>query len=96
MFGLTANSATDIYAFGSYFAADGSGQQFTLLMHWDGTNWTIEPSPNPTKESVHFIADLLFAGVVPSPGNIWIFGAEDEAPHDGTMAIEATEGGSSD
>jgi hypothetical protein len=87
LFGLAANSATDIYAFGSYFAADGSGQQFTLLMHWNGTNWTIEPSPNPTKPSAHFVSDLLFAGVVPSPGNIWIFGAEDEAPHDATLAI---------
>ncbi len=92
LFGLTANSSTDIYAFGSYFAADGSGQQATLLMHWDGTQWTIEPSPNPTKQSVHFISDLLFAGVVPSPGNIWIFGAEDEAPYDGTLAIHTTVG----
>ena len=92
LFGLVANSSTDIYAFGSYFDADGSGQQGTLLMHWDGTEWTIEPSPDPTKQSVHFVSDLLFAGVVPSPGNIWIFGAEDEAPHDGTLAINATTG----
>jgi hypothetical protein len=92
LFGLTANSSTDIYAFGSYFAEDGSGQQMTLLMHWDGASWTIEPSPNPTKKSVDFVSDLLFAGVVPSPGNVWIFGAEDEAPHDGTLAINTTEG----
>jgi len=92
LFGLVANSSTDIYAFGSYFAADGSGQQATLLMHWDGTAWTIEPSPDPTKQSAHFISDLLYAGVVPSPGNIWIFGAEDEAPHEGTLAIHTTEG----
>lgn len=92
LFGLTANSSTDIWAFGSYFAADGSGQQLTLLLHWDGTSWTIAPSPNPTKKSVNFVADLLFAGVVPSPGNVWIFGAEDEAPHDGTLAIHTTTG----
>jgi hypothetical protein len=90
LFGLTANSSTDIYAFGSYFAANGSGQQGTLLLHWDGTEWSVEPSPDPTKQSAHFISDLLFAGVVPSPGNIWIFGSEDEAPYEGTLAIHTT------
>jgi hypothetical protein len=94
LFGITANSSSDIWAFGSYFAADGSGFQMTLLLHWDGTSWTIQPSPNPTKKSADFISDLLFAGVVPSPGNIWIFGAEDEAPHDGTLAIHTTAGSS--
>jgi hypothetical protein len=92
LFGLTANSSTDVWAFGSYFAEDGSGQQLTLLLHWDGTSWTVQPSPNPTKKSADFVSDLLFAGVVPSPGNIWIFGAEDEAPHDATLAIHTTVG----
>ncbi len=88
LFGLTANSSTDIWAFGSVFAADGSGHQATLLLHWDGTSWTIAPSPNPSKGG--FLSDLLFAGVVPSPGNVWIFGVEDEAPHSGTLAIHTT------
>lgn len=92
LLGLTANSPTDIWAFGSFFLADGSGQQHTLLLHWDGTSWTIQPSPNPTKKSVNFVSDLLYTGVVPSPGNVWILGAEDEAPNDGTMAIHTTVG----
>jgi hypothetical protein len=92
LFGLTANSPTDIWAFGSYFAASGSGHQMTLLLHWDGTSWTIAPSPNPSKGG--FLSDLLFAGVVPSPGNVWIFGTEDEAPHSGTLAIHTTTGDS--
>jgi hypothetical protein len=87
LFGLAANSATDIWAFGSYFAADGSGHQMTLLLHWNGTDWSIQPSPNPSNGI--FLSDLLFAGVVPSPGNIWIVGAEDEAPHEGSLAIHA-------
>jgi hypothetical protein len=87
LFGLAANSATDIWAFGSYFAADGSGHQMTLLLHWNGTAWSIQPSPNPSNGI--FLSDLLFAGVVPSPGNIWIVGAEDEAPHEGSLAIHA-------
>ena len=90
LLGITANSADDIYAFGSNFTADGSGNQMTLLLHWDGTSWTIVPSPNPTKGN--FLDDLLFAGVVPSPGNIWILGNEDEGSQGGmgTLAIHST------
>jgi hypothetical protein len=92
LLGLTANSADDIWAFGSYFAADGSGHQMTLLLHWDGTSWSIAPSPNPTEGN--FLDDLLFAGVVPSPGNVWILGNEDEGGQAGmgTLAIHTTTG----
>jgi hypothetical protein len=86
--GIAAVSPTDIWAFGSYFAANGSGHQMTLLLHWDGSAWSVAPSPNPTKDG--FLSDILFAGVAPSPGNVWIVGAEDEAPHDGTLAIHST------
>jgi hypothetical protein len=86
LLGLTANSANDIWAFGSYFAADGSGHQMTLLLHWDGTSWTIASSPNPTKGG--FPCDLLWAGVVPSPGNVWILGSG----HDEALAIHMTTG----
>jgi hypothetical protein len=90
LFGLTANSPTDIWAFGSFFASNGSGNQRTLLLHWNGKTWTIAPSPDPTRGG--FLSDLLFAGVTPSPGNVWIFGTEDEAPHSGTLAIRTTTG----
>jgi len=93
LLGLTANSANDIWAFGSYFAADGSGHQMTLLLHWDGTSWKIAPSPNPTKGN--FLDDLLFAGVSPSAGNVWIFGAEAEFQNNHgieTLALHTTTG----
>jgi hypothetical protein len=93
LLGLTANSANDIWAFGSYFADNGSGHQMTLVLHWNGTNWTIAPSPDPTKGT--FLDDVLFAGVVPSPGDVWIFGSEDEASPTidfATLAIHATTG----
>jgi len=84
LLGLTANSANDIWAFGSYFAADGSGHQMTLLLHWDGISWTIASSPSPTKDG--FPCDLLWAGVVSSPGDVWILGSV----HDGSLAIHMT------
>ena len=90
LFGLAANSPKDIWAFGSFFAADGSGHQMTLLEHWNGTKWSLARSPNPTNGV--FLSDLLFAGVVPEPGNVWIFGAKDIPPHDDTLAIHTTVG----
>ena len=88
LYGITAVSPTDIWAFGSYFAASGSGHQITLLEHWDGNSWTIQPSPNPTKGG--FLSDILMAGVVLPGGDLWIVGDEDEAPNDDTLAIHST------
>jgi hypothetical protein len=84
LLGLTANSANDILAFGSYFPPDGSGHQMTLLLHWDGNSWTVVSSPNPAKDG--FPCDLLWAGVAPSPGDVWILGSV----HDGTLAMHMT------
>ena len=94
LFGLTASSANDIWAFGSYFEADGSGHQMTLLLHWNGTEWTIAPSPNPNNGV--FLSDLLMAGVTPSPGNVWIVGDKDNPPHDHTLVIHTLDGSSND
>jgi hypothetical protein len=94
LLGLTANSPDDIWAFGSHLSTDGL-QTLTLVLHWDGTSWTIIPSPDPTKGKS--LNDLLFAGVVPSPGNVWIFGAEEEGlgVGFGTLAIHTTTGADS-
>ena len=86
LLGLTANSANDIWAFGSYFPTDGSGHQMTLVLHWDGITWTIAPSPSPAQGG--FPCDLLWAGVAPSLGNVWILGSV----HDGTLAMHMTTG----
>jgi hypothetical protein len=93
LLGLTANSPDDIWAFGSFLSTDGM-QTMTLVLHWDGTTWTIVPSPDPTKG---FLDDLLFAGVVPSPGNVWIFGTAEEGQGIGfgTLAIHTTTGADS-
>jgi hypothetical protein len=84
LLGWTAKSDNDIWAFGSYFADDGSGHQMTLLLHWDGNSWKVASSPNPTKEG--FPCDLLWTGVASSPGNVWILGSV----HAGSLAIHMT------
>jgi hypothetical protein len=70
-YGITAVSASDIWAFGSFFAADGSGQQATLVEHYDGTTWRIVPSPSPVDT---FRADILFGGMVIPQGNVLLVG----------------------
>lgn len=94
--GIVANSPNDMYAFG--YAADPSGYGFdSLLLHWNGSEWKIIPSPNP-RNNPNYIQDQLLTGVIPSPGNIWIFGDQFDSPHgictDGscTLAIHTTSG----
>jgi hypothetical protein len=38
-------SASDCTAFGSYGTSTGD---LTLAEHWDGTSWSVQPTPNPT------------------------------------------------
>jgi hypothetical protein len=92
LLGITSVSATDIYAFERVMAADGSGHQRTLVLHWNGTRWAIIPSPSPNKGI--FLSDLLFAGVALAPGNVWLFGDQDVAPHSDTLALHTTTGDS--
>lgn len=89
--GVTALSTNDVWAFGSWSEANGSGHQHTLVMHWDGTAWTIVPSPNPTTGG--FLDDILFAGISTGPGDLLLVGSEDESPHTGTLVIESTSAG---
>jgi len=75
LYGVKAVSASDIWAFGEYFAATGSGTQITLLLHWDGTSWSLAPCPNPQTGNVQ--SNILWGGVVTGPGNVWIVGAAE-------------------
>ncbi|MCU1301309.1 MAG: hypothetical protein JWQ87_1593 [Candidatus Sulfotelmatobacter sp.] len=83
LWGITA-SAGNVWAFGSFFAADGSGQQSTLVLHWNGTAWVLVPSPDPRNSS--FRSDILFGGTVIPTGDLWIVGNEFGR----TLAINAT------
>jgi hypothetical protein len=62
LWGITTVSADDVWAFGDYYAADGSGQIFTLVLHWDGINWKTVPSPSPVNSNTR--VDILFGGTV--------------------------------
>lgn len=74
LYGIAAVSAKDIWAFGSFFAQDGSGEQGTLVEHFDGTSWKIVASPNPQNST--FISDILFGGMATPTGDVLLVGNE--------------------
>jgi hypothetical protein len=94
LLGATAVSSTDIWAFGSYFAASGSENQITLLLHWDGTRWSLAPCPSPKPGD--FLDDILYSGVVTAPGSVWIVGslapAAQGKPVTATFVLHTTGG----
>jgi hypothetical protein len=73
LFGLAAVSPTDIWAVGSwagvYTGPVVGYPYFALIEHWDGTSWTIVPSPSPG------VSRLLSGVVAVSTNDIWAVGA---------------------
>lgn len=64
---VSALSANDVWAAGSYIHSSGKWQ--TLVMHWDGTAWTILPTPNLLLEN-----NYLQSISVLSTNDIWAAG----------------------
>jgi hypothetical protein len=69
--GLTVISATDIWAVGTA-SAEGSGSIQTLIEHWDGTSWSVVPSPSPAV----YENDLQAVTAV-SANDIWAVGERE-------------------
>ncbi|HEX4654024.1 MAG TPA: hypothetical protein VH227_07225 [Candidatus Udaeobacter sp.] len=46
----------------------GLWRHFTLVLHWDGTNWSTVPSPNPATYSG------LYAVAARAPADVWAVG----------------------
>jgi hypothetical protein len=69
--GVAAVSGTSAWAVGS--AASGSfAIRHTLIEHWNGTKWNVQPSPNPAPGQ-----DELTAVAALSPTNVWAVGTYD-------------------
>lgn len=68
--GVTAVSADDVWAVGDSFP--GGSAVHTLVEHWNGTAWTIVPSPSPGTTP----ADAALFGVAAvSAKNVWAVGS---------------------
>src|SRR6266702_604354 len=78
--GVTAISATDAWAVGDFLNASGVFQ--TLTEQWDGTSWTVVPSPSPAGT----LANPLFGVAAVSATDIWAVGQSQN----GTSGIPST------
>jgi hypothetical protein len=86
--GVTALSPTDVWAVG--YSADPSQSSdrpwrySTLIEHWDGTSWTVIPSPDPYSGAGNFLNDV----VAISPDDAWaVGGTGDIFPNRGDAFI---------
>jgi hypothetical protein len=70
--GVTAISATNAWAVG--LTDNSSGQWAPLVMHWNGSTWTIVSSPNPDGDAV------LQAVSSASANDIWAVGVTSSSP----------------
>lgn len=66
--GVTAISPSDAWAVGWYHPNSNSGN-YTLTEHWDGAQWSIVSSPNPTKNG-----SQLYAVTAVSTNDVWAVG----------------------
>jgi hypothetical protein len=71
--GIVALAANNIYAVGYQPASNGAVQ--TLIEHWDGSSWSLMPSPNPSPSS-----NLLSAVTANSATDIWAVGNSGDQP----------------
>lgn len=73
---VSARAANDIWAVGNFSAGQGTNSNsFTLIMHWNGSAWTIVPSPNPaTPSPVNGVRQTLNGVVEISPTDAWAVG----------------------
>jgi hypothetical protein len=90
--GVVQLSATNAWAVGMSSSPQAQNSQLrTLVEHWNGTAWTMVPSPNPV---VGFGADDELNGVAAvSPNDIWAVGSVlDPTAHDNRLLFEHFDG----
>ncbi len=75
--GVEVITPSDIWAVGNYTAdVPGLGyDQFSLAMHFDGTDWTIVPSPSPSPAPGITLVDLKAVAAVDS-NDVWAAGSK--------------------
>ncbi len=68
--GIAAISANDIWAVGAFGGTSAVPSEFTLTEHWDGTSWSIIPSPSPAaNQNQLFAVTALSDGTVAAVGH---------------------------
>lgn len=70
--GVAPLSSSDVWAVGFY---TGPSSFLNLAMHWDGTAWTITPTPNPSQPNT----DQLKKVVAISTNDVWAVGGQGQS-----------------
>ncbi len=80
---VSARAANDVWAAGQYYTSNNSGAR-TVILHWDGTSWTVVPSPNPASTY-----NLLSGVVALTATNAWAVGSyrDDATTLDRTLML---------
>jgi hypothetical protein len=73
MGGIVAISEQDIWAVGQQVVPGGGERSSTLTMHWDGTQWSVVPSPNGFDLPVS--KNNLYAVTGSASDDVWAVGA---------------------
>jgi hypothetical protein len=85
---VSARSASDAWAVGSYIGEQAQLGR-TLAMHWNGTEWSVVPSPNPQFMARHDSAKLWDV-VALGRDDVWAVGSvstEGATPSTSTLAM---------
>src|SRR5262249_47289756 len=69
LFGASATSSSDVWVVGDQQGADGRFE--TLVEHWNGSQWTVAPSPDPGSTDNH-----LYAVSAVAPDDVWAVGQQ--------------------
>lgn len=90
LLGVSADSPKDVWAVGSESEGDGAPPTVTRVMHFNGTSWTVQSTPNrfPTGGG----SDQLNGVVALSPTNVWAVGAVTDTNSNSTTLIEHFDG----
>lgn len=67
LYGISTISSTNVWAVGYYATPSGDG--YTLIEHWDGSQWSTIPSPNPSQST-----NILYGVSALSSTNVWVAG----------------------
>jgi hypothetical protein len=85
--GVAAASSTNAWAVGDYFRTRTSLPQ-TLIEHWDGRTWKVQPSPNPQGDPMTGVRySVLFGVAATSARNAWAVGEYFNGDTDSPTAL---------
>ena len=81
LFGVSAVSASNVWAVGYTTDATTDLAQ-TLILHWDGSNWTRQMSPTPAGDN-----GLLLGVDALSANDVWAVGQSGNGPGEVPLAL---------